>query len=124
MRGRFTAIAVALVILVTGVVPAVASYRCIAMGVRMDAPSPCCRHEDGTPRLKAQCCESVAAARVEPRRAPSPADTIIHPPPVVAWIVFPPMAPEASTLDVTTPARARGRPPGERLHLLSTILRV
>jgi hypothetical protein len=124
MRGRLTASLVALVILVTGVVPAVAGYRCIAMGVRMDAPSACCHHEDSAPALKAQCCEAVAAARVEPRQTPPSHETMIQAPTVVGWIVFPSFAPVASSVDLTTPARARGRPPGEQLHLLSTVLRV
>jgi hypothetical protein len=124
MRGRLTASLVALVILVTGVVPAVVSYRCIAMGVRMDAPSPCCHHDDGAPALKAQCCEAIAAASVEPRRTPPSSDPVVQPPSLVAWIVFPPIQPLLSAQDLTSAARARGRPPGERLHLYSPILRV
>jgi hypothetical protein len=42
----------------------------------------------------------------------------------LALIVFPALAASVSSLDLGTPARARGRPRGEQLHLLSTILRV
>jgi hypothetical protein len=124
MRARLGASLIALVILVTGVIPAVGGYRCIAMGMRMQAPSACCRHESPGPTLKAQCCERTAAPKVEPRRTPSSTDTTIHPPTVIAVIVFPAIAPSISSLALGSPARARGRPPGEQLHLLSTILRV
>ena len=124
MRGRLAAGTIALVILVTGVLPAFGGYRCIAMGVRMDAPSSCCRHTDTTSAVKAPCCEAVAAARVEPRRTPSSPETRIQPPVVVAWIAFPPSPPMLPSHDATARACARGRPPGEALHLLSSVLRV
>jgi hypothetical protein len=124
MRGRLAAGLVALVILVTGVIPAVAGYRCIAMGVRMEAPSSCCEHEDDVPALKSQCCESVAAALLQPRTTQPSPETTIQPQSVVGWIVFPSITPVAASGALTTPARARGRPPGERQHLLSTVLRV
>lgn len=124
MRGRLTASLIAMVITVTGVIPAVAGYRCVVMGARMVAPSGCCHHEDTAPTVKAQCCEAIAAAQLQPRSTPQSSDATIQAPTVVAWIVFPPLAPAVSSIDVTTPARARGRPPGEQLHLLSTVLRV
>lgn len=124
MRGRLTASSIALVILVTGVIPAVAGYRCIVMGVRMDAPSACCQHRQSGPTVKARCCETVAAAQLQPRGTPPSTDATIQPPTVIAWVALPPMAPVASSAEVTTAARARGRPPGDELHLLSTVLRV
>jgi hypothetical protein len=124
MRARLAASLIALVILVTGVIPAVAGYRCISMGARMQAPSSCCHHDATAPTLKAQCCERTTAPSVEPRQTPSSTDTTIHPPIVIAVLVFPAIPPSISSLDLATPARARGRPPGEQLHLLSTILRV
>ena len=124
MHGRLTASLIALVILVTGVIPAVAGYRCIVMGVRMDAPSACCHHRQSAPTVKAPCCEAVAAAQLEPRRTAPSTDPTIPPPTVIGWVALLPMAPVASSADVTTAARARGRPPGEQLHLLSTVLRV
>ena len=124
MRGRLTAGLIALVILVTGVIPAVAGYRCIVMGARMNAPSPCCQHQDSAATVKAQCCEAVAAAQLQPRRTPPSTDSTIQPPTLIAWVAFLPMAPPVSSADLTTPARARGRPPGEQLQLLSTVLRV
>jgi hypothetical protein len=124
MRERLTAGVIALVILVTGVIPAVAGYRCIAMGVRMATPSACCHHGDETPAFKAQCCEVIAAVRIEPRSTPTSQETTIQAPALIGWIVFPPLTVVVPAVDQTTPARARGRPPGERLHRLSTILRV
>lgn len=122
MRRRLTASAIALVILVTGLIPAVAGYRCV-MGMQMDAPSPCCRHADETAAVKAPCCEAVAAVRLEPRRTPSSLTTI-QPPAPVGSIVFPPPSAPLASVDRATPARARGRPPGERLQLYSTVLRI
>jgi hypothetical protein len=125
MRGRLAASLIALVILMTGVMPAVAGYRCIAMGMRMQAPSPCCHHDDDAPALKEQCCEAVAAPRLEPRRTPpSSSEIAIQAPIVVGWIVFPPLGPLVSRAEIIMLARARGRPPGDQLQLLSTILRV
>jgi hypothetical protein len=124
VRGRLAAGLIALVILVTGVIPAVAGYRCIATGARMQTPSPCCHQDDAAPALKAQCCQAVAAAQLEPRSTPPSTGSVLPAPTVVAWIVFPPTPPVLSSVDLMTPARARGRPPGERLHLLSPILRV
>ncbi len=124
MRGRLTASSIALVILVTGVIPAVAGYRCVVMGARMAAPSSCCHHQDDTRAVKAQCCEAIAAAQLQPRRTPPSTDPTIQPPTVIAWIVHPPIASPVSSADVTMLGRARGRPPGEQLHLLSTVLRL
>ena len=124
MRGRLTATLIALVIMVTGVIPAVAGYRCIAMGVRMAAPSACCHHQESAPAVKAPCCEAIAAAQLQPRQTPPSTDATIQTPTVVGWISFPPTAAAVSSIDLTTPARARGRPPGEQLQLLSTVLRV
>lgn len=124
MRGRLTASSIALVIMVTGVIPAVAGYRCIVMGSRMDAPSACCAHRQSAPTVKAQCCEAVAAAQLQPRHTPPSADPTIQPPAAIAWIAFLQSAPLVSSAELATPARARGRPPGDRLHLLSTVLRV
>jgi hypothetical protein len=126
MRARLTAGLIALVILVTGVVPAVAGYRCIMTGMRMEAQSACCQHRNvpEQPALKAQCCETFAAPQLEARRTPPAPDTIIHAPALVAWIVPLPTAPIQSALDITSATHARGRPPGERLHLFSSILRV
>ncbi len=124
MRGRLTASSIALVILVTGVIPAVAGYRCVVMGARMAAPASCCHHQDDTRAVKAQCCEAIAAAQLQPRRTPPSAGETIQAPTVVAWILFPPVIVAASSVDLTTAACARGRPPGEQLHLLSAVLRV
>jgi len=124
MSARVAASILALVILVTGAIPAVARYRCIAMGARMQSAPPCCRHEAEGPQLKAPCCESYSVPQVEPRRTPSAPDTLVQAPTVVARIIFPAIAPSASSGELKTSARARGRPPGEQLHLLSTILRV
>ena len=124
MQRRLTAGLIALVILVTGVIPAVAGYRCLMMRVRVAAPAPCCQHQDNGRAVKAPCCEAIAAAQLEPRRTPPSSDATIAPPTVVAWVATPPLSPVVSSSELTTSARARGRPPGERLHLFSAILRV
>jgi hypothetical protein len=126
MRARLTAGLIALVILVTGVVPAVAGYRCVMTGMRMEAQSACCQHRNvpEQPALKAQCCESFAAPRLEARRAPPASEIMIHAPTLIAWIIPLPPAPIQSALGIASATHARGRPPGERLHLFSSILRV
>ena len=124
MRGRLTASMIALVILVTGVIPAVAGYRCVAMGMRMEAPSPCCHHDDDAATLAPTCCEAVAAASVQPRHPASASELTVPPPIVIGAIVFVAPPALASTATVHTAQRARGRPPGEQLELLSTVLRV
>src|SRR5690242_5829749 len=103
MRARLAASLIALVILVTGVIPAVAGYRCVVSGARMQMIASCCHHDDGGPVLKAQCCESTAAPSVEPRQTPSSTDTTIQPPPVLALIAFPALAVSISSLDGRTP---------------------
>jgi hypothetical protein len=125
MRARLVTSLLALVILVTGALPAVAGVRCISMGVRMQAaPSGCCHHEADARTLRRPCCESYAAPRLEPRQAPRSPETPIQPAMAVAYFAIPPVAPTPSLAELTTTARARGRPPGEKLHLFSTILRV
>lgn len=124
VRGRLTASLVALVILATGVIPALPGYRCVATGLRMKAPATCCHHQSVAATLKEQCCEAVAAARVEPRRAPPSTDNRIAPPIFIGLITFPPTLSLLSAPELATSARARGKPPGDALHLLSTILRV
>ncbi len=123
MRARFAASALAAVILLTAALPAVAGYRCVAMGTRMQAPSPCCHHDSDVTSVGAPCCEYFAAPQLETRQTPQ-VIAQLQPPSVVAWIVFPAIVPPLSSFELRGPARARGRPPGEQLHLFSPILRV
>jgi hypothetical protein len=126
MSRRLLAGLVALVISLTGTLPAVAGYRCIMTGMRMEAPSACCQHrnEYETPALKAPCCEQFAAPQLEARRTPPSVEIRIHAPAPVSWMVLPLLASIEPASDVLSRAFARGRPPGEQLHLLSSILRV
>jgi hypothetical protein len=124
MAARLTASLISLVVLLTAAIPAVAGYRCVVTGARMEAASSCCRQEVEQTSFKAQCCEELAAPRLEPRRTQPSPEKSIQAPTIVAWVLYPATAPMLSATDLTTPARARGRPPGEQLQLLSTILRV
>ena len=124
MSARLAASLVALAVLVTGAVPAVGGYRCLAMGTRMQAPAPCCRHEAQGSTVRAPCCEAYAAPQLQPRRTPPSPELRIQPPTSFAWIILGAPAPPASGGAARTTLRARGRPPGEQLHRLSSILRV
>jgi hypothetical protein len=124
VKVRLTASLIALVVLLTAAIPAVAGYRCIVTGARMEAGSSCCQREPEQTSFKAQCCEEFAAPRVEPRRTQPSPEKSIQAPTVIAWVVYPAVGLMLSSVAVTSPARARGRPPGEQLHLLSAILRV
>ncbi len=123
MGARLASCLLALVVLATGVMPAVGGYRCVVSGARMQAMAACCHHDDATPAWKARCCEPTAAPRVEPRRPPSATDQTLAPPTVAAILAFVPLAPGDSSA-VVAAARARGRPPGERLHRFTAVLRV
>jgi hypothetical protein len=126
MSARLTAVFVALVILVTGAVPAVAGYRCVLTGMRMEAQSACCRHREdpAPPTFKARCCESFSAPRLESRRTPPSPEAMMRGLALAAWVLLPPLAPLPPSPERAPASAARARPPGEQLHRFSSILRV
>jgi hypothetical protein len=118
---RLLALAIALTVGATGVLPVGAAYRCVAMGRRMAPGHDCCASCELPPSaIGRPCCERVAG------RAASPIEEArIAPAPPAGLLLFttPSGAPHAITL--APPAGwPRGRPPGERLDRFSVVLRI
>jgi hypothetical protein len=122
MASRVVAFALIVATAAVGVFPSVDGWRCAAMGRRM--VRRCC-NKSRAPEptaFKLPCCERVAALKKDPRATSGRPEARIAAPVVVGLVAFAPILVVAPA--ARPEARPRGQPPGERLHDLSTVLRV
>lgn len=115
--------ALALVVLLVWVLPLVDAYRCASMG-RMTSHSCCAAAEHAEARIDRSCCERLPARAMEARAISDAPEVRIAPAPLSGLLTFPPVPAAFAVGFVVAAADPEGLPPGERLHLLSTILRI
>ena len=116
--------ALALVVALVGILPLVDAYRCVSMGGRLASHSCCPADEREEARIDRTCCERLPARAMEARATSDATDARIAPAPLAGLLTFPPVSAAFAVGFVVAAADSEGRPPGERLHLLSTILRI
>lgn len=125
MLARVVALLVAFAIGAVWMLPTMAAHRCLTMGTRMGPEHECCPPKpEHSATISRPCCESVAAPHGEIRSTVARAKMAIASPLVLTLLSFsvPTLPLRISAL---SPARFRSlHPPGERLHKLSTILRI
>jgi hypothetical protein len=126
MLGRIIALAIALAVGSTGVLPTVDGARCLSMDKRITPGEDCCPMCQSPPvaSIGKPCCETIHGRALEarapvsvaqPRLAPAPLTAILAPP-------LPLVANEAALRSVA--ALPRGRPPGEQLDRFSAVIRI
>lgn len=136
MARRLLAVALLPMLCIGAVLPVAGAWRCPYMGRR--AADGCCqeqraleRDEHGgadVARLAARCCDPIAAPTLDARAGASRADEAVSSSPHHG-AVFVLLPPPALLVDAGAPlrqrvAQPRGRPPGDQLHRLSSVLRV
>jgi hypothetical protein len=121
---RLLAIVVALAVGATGAVPHFDGSRCVRTGEPMEPSDTCCASVD-IPMLSIGevCCETVSASRID-ARASAPAHDSIAPAPYVGVLTFATPAHWRTAWDRSLVAVNRGSPPGDRIELFSSILRI
>ena len=125
MLARVIALLVALATGTVWIVPTATAHRCLAMGTRMGSEHECCPPKpERSATIDRPCCESIAIPHGELRSTVARAQPSIAAPTVLALLSFA-VATVPIRLTPVSPARFRAlHPPGERIHALSTILRV
>src|SRR5690242_15324240 len=120
---RFCALAVAVCLAATIVLPARDGYRCVTMNKVM-APESDCPHCEARPMsIGDRCCEKVRVGALDARASSTVHEPRITPAPLLAVLSEsrPRLISLAAQLVSSWP---RGSPPGDRLGQLSTILRI
>jgi hypothetical protein len=123
MLARSAATFLALRMLAT-TLPAVGGYRCVAMGVRMQASSGCCDHERAEKTVAAPCCEAYFTPQLDALATAPQHGQGLQAPVASDWTFLVPATLDPEARVVRADARARGRPPGERLQRFGSVLRV
>jgi hypothetical protein len=116
--------ALALILALVGILPLADTYRCVSMG-RIMTSHPCCAADQtAEARIDRTCCERLPARAQEVRASSVAPDLRIAPASLSGVLQFPSLAIPSPGAWVVAAAHADGRPPGERLHQLSSILRI
>lgn len=126
MISRVLALAIAVCTAATGVLPAMDGYRCISMDRTLSVDENCPRCQSPPPvSIGNPCCEAVHVASLDARASAQPPDARITPAPLTAVlsVTFPQLV-ASQTAIKSVATRRRGRPPGDQLHQLSSVLRV
>lgn len=125
MLARVVALLVAFATVAVWILPTVAAHRCLTMGTRMTSEHECCPQKpERSATIDRPCCESIAVPHGEIRSTVARAKMTIASPIVLALLSFAVPA-HPSRIFAPNPERFRSlHPPGERLHELSTILRI
>src|SRR5437660_12090896 len=91
MVSRFFALAVAVCIGLTGILPAGDGARCVAMDKRMTPGDDCCPKCDSVPEtaIGTPCCEVVRGATLQARATSSTVEPRVAPAPLVAVLATP-----------------------------------
>jgi hypothetical protein len=127
MVARIFALAIALAVAGTGLLPTGDAVRCLITGKRIAAVADCCAkcHSPAVTAIGKPCCELVRGRSLEPRAPVSSSqDQRIAPAALIAVLFPPALASPAGARRMSVAALPPGRPPGERLERFSAILRV
>lgn len=125
MSTRFTGVAAALVALLLGMIPAGHGHRCLWMKIQMPASHECCRGDsrDRQTEVGSPCCETTATRVVAAQTAmPRPLDELISDQTIGAIELATVVTPSQKIIHRGNAALFR--PPGDRLHQLSSVLRI
>lgn len=126
MLVRAIALAIAAITGTVGVLPSLGGHRCLTMGERMAPQHECCPDRGEAPTsVGAPCCESIAAIARDTSATTAAPDPGVTRAVVVGLLPFAALRDGAqSASERLLCAYPRGRPPGDRLRSLSSILRV
>jgi hypothetical protein len=126
MVSRILALAIALAVGGSGLLPTADAVRCLITGKRIVAGADCCArcHSPAITAIGKPCCAIVRGRSLDPRAPVSSTQPRIAPATLIA-VLFPPvLTTAADARRISVFALPRGQPPGERLERFSAILRV
>jgi hypothetical protein len=125
MLARAVALAVALLTGAVGVLPSVAGHRCVWTGARMAAAHASCPERQApATAIGSPCCEHIAAPTVQARATNSSPEVRIAPASLIGVITFAALVEPVAIFRAARSAARSERPPGERLHAFTSVLRV
>src|SRR5215472_1472031 len=119
---RVVAFVLAVTVGSSGVLPFAASACCAPMKRLM--AHPCCVSRSVEVAIGRRCCDKVGGGRAEIRATQGVGELRIFPAPLVATLAAAAATPELMRWRRQPAVQARGSPPGDRLHRLSSVLRV
>jgi hypothetical protein len=126
VMARLLALAIALSVGATGLLPARDRARCVAMDRLMAPGDDCCpRCTEPSRSIGPPCCELVHGRVLDARSPAPPSHARIAPAPFAGFVAFASCAAAARDPIARRLAAVRHeRPPGDRGQRLSTVLRV